>query len=53
MGRADRNMQMISIMQEFGWTYDQFMSTPSHVITLIMEKMKRDRKQQELAAKRR
>ena len=52
MGRMDRPMQMVAIMQEFGWTYDQYMATPNYVITLIMEKMKRDRKEQELAAKR-
>lgn len=52
MGRMDREMQRIAIMQEFGWTYDQFMSTPNYVIALITAKMKRDRKQQELASKK-
>ncbi len=46
-------MQMVAIMQEFGWTYDEYMSTPNWVATLIMEKMKRDRKEEQLAAKRR
>lgn len=52
MGRMDQPMQMIAVMQEFQWTYDEYMNTPSYVITLIMEKMKRDRKKQELEAKR-
>lgn len=52
MGRMDRPMQMVAIMQEFGWTYDEYMGSPNYVLTLITEKMKRDRKQQELAAKR-
>lgn len=51
MGRMDRPMQMVAVMQEFGWTYDQYMSTPNYVLTLITEKMKRDRKAQELATK--
>lgn len=52
MGRLDREMQRIAIMQEFGWTYDQYEATPAYVITLIKEKMTRDRKRQELEAKR-
>lgn len=52
MGRMDEEMQRIAIMQEFGWTFEQYMQTPQYVLTLIMEKMKRDRKQQEMAAKR-
>lgn len=52
MGRMDREMQRIAIMQEFGWTYAEYMETPTHVLTLIHEKMSRDRKRQEQAAKR-
>lgn len=52
MRRMDRSMQMIAVMQEFGWTYEQYMNTPSFVLTLILEKMRRDQKEQELAAKR-
>lgn len=52
MGRMDKTMQIIAIMQEFGWTYDEYMSNPSYILTAIPEKMKRDRKQQELNAKR-
>jgi hypothetical protein len=52
MGRMDRPMQMVAIMQEFGWTYDEYMRTPNYVIELIIEKMTKDRKEQELALKR-
>lgn len=52
MGRLNKPMQAIAIMQEFGWTFEQYESTPSYIITLITEKMKRDRKKQELEAKR-
>lgn len=44
-------MQMVAVMQEFGWTYDEYMNTPAHVIAAIHEKMKRDHKRQEKAAK--
>ena len=50
MERMDRPMQMVAIMQEFGWTYEEYMNTPSWIITLITEKMRRDRKREELAA---
>ena len=49
MGRMTKPMQAIAIMQEFGWTYEEYLSTPSHILALIPEKMKRDRKRQELA----
>lgn len=52
MGRMTKPMQAIAIMQEFGWTYQEYENTPAHILALIPEKMKRDRKQQELAAKR-
>lgn len=52
MGRMNPTMQMVAVMQEFGWTYDDFMKTPNYIVQLIMEKMTRDRKAQELAAKR-
>ena len=51
MGRMDRSMQMIAIMQEFHWTYEQYQNTPNYVLTLIVEKMKRDTKEQELRSK--
>jgi hypothetical protein len=49
MGRMDRDMQMLAIMQEFGWTYQEYMNQPSWVLTLIVEKLKRDRKREERA----
>lgn len=45
-------MQAIAIMQEFHWTYEDYLHTPAFVVELILEKMKRDRKRQELEAKR-
>lgn len=51
MGRMDRTMQMIAIMQEFHWTYQEYQNTPNYVLTLIMEKMKRDTKEREMRAK--
>lgn len=52
MGRMTKPMQAIAIMQEFGWTWDQYQNTPHHIITLTIEKMRRDRKRQELEANR-
>ena len=51
MGRMDQSMQMIAIMQEFHWTYNEYMDTPNYVLTLIIEKMKRDSKAEEMRAK--
>ncbi len=52
MGRATKPMQAIAIMQEFGWTYEEYLNAPNFILELIPEKMKRDRKKEELAAKR-
>lgn len=52
MGRADPLMQMVAICQEFGWTYDEYMSQPNFFLTAIREKITRDNKQQELEAKK-
>lgn len=52
MGRLNGAMQMVAIMQEFGWTYEQYQSQPQEVIVLILEKMRIDSKERELAAKR-
>ena len=43
-------MQIVAICQEFGWTYQEYMSQPSWFLTLIREKMVRDNKEQERAA---
>jgi len=50
MGRMDATMQAVAIMQEFGWTYQEYLDSPKFILTLIVEKMRRDRKEQELAA---
>lgn len=51
MGRMTKPMQIIAIMQEFKWSFEDYMNTPQHILTLIPEKMKRDRKREELATK--
>lgn len=51
MGRMDASMQMVAICQEFGWTYEEYVSQPAWFLTLIREKLVRDRKEQELALK--
>ena len=50
MGRMERTMQMIAIMQEFHWTYQDYQNAPAYVLSLIREKMKRDAKEQEMKA---
>jgi len=52
MGRADRLMQMVTICQEFGWTYQEYMEQPDYFIALMRGKLVRDNKAQERAAKR-
>lgn len=51
MGRMDASMLMVAICQEFHWTYDEYMSQPNYFLALIKEKLIRDRKEEELAAK--
>lgn len=51
MGKMDASMQMVAICQEFGWTYEEYMSQPAHFLTLIREKMVRDNKEQERRTK--
>lgn len=48
----DGDMQMIAIMQEFGWTYNEYVEQPQWVLDLVIGKITRDSKEQELAAKR-
>lgn len=43
----DSTMQMVAICQEFGWTYQEYMSQPTFFLTLIREKMQRDNKERE------
>lgn len=49
----DGAMLMVAICQEFHWTYDEYMRQPSWFLTLVREKLIRDRKEEELAAKKR
>ena len=50
MGRMTKPMQAIAVMQEFGWTYEEYLNAPKFILDLIPEKMKRDRKRQEMEA---
>lgn len=45
-------MLAIAIMQEMGWTYEEYERTPAFIISLIVEKLKRDKKNQERASKK-
>lgn len=47
MGKMDGQMQIVAVCQEFGWTYDEYMSQPAWFLTLIREKLIRDAKAQE------
>lgn len=53
MGRMDGNMQMVALCQEFGWTYQEYVTQPAWFLYLIREKMVRDVKAQELEAQKR
>lgn len=44
-------MQMVTICQEFGWTYEEYFSQPTFFLAAIREKMVRDNKAQEQALK--
>lgn len=46
------DMLMIAICQEFGWTYNEYMNTPTWVLDLIKEKMVRDAKEAEMRARK-
>ena len=48
----DAHMQMIVICQEFGWTYDEYINQPNFFLTLIKEKLIRDKKEQDLELKK-
>lgn len=53
MGRTDALMLMVTICQEFGWTYDEYMQQPQYFLELLLEKMKCNQKEMELQAKKR
>lgn len=52
MGKANPLMQIVTVCEEFGWTYDEYMNQPHFFLELIREKMVRDNKAQELALKK-
>jgi hypothetical protein len=51
MGRMDGYMQMVAVCQEFGWTYQEYISQPAFFLYLIREKIMRDNKAQEMQLK--
>ena len=51
MGKMDGSMQIVAICQEYGWTYEEYMSQPAWFLTLIREKLVRDQKEQERGLK--
>lgn len=44
-------MLIVSICQEFGWTYDEYMDQPDYFVQAIREKLVRDRKREKLEIK--
>ena len=53
MGNMDGLMQMVAICQEFHWTYQDYNSQPAWFLTLIIEKLTRDRKREQLESRKR
>lgn len=45
-GNVDKTMMIAVICEKFGWTYYEYMNTPSWLIELIIEKMKIDYEKQ-------
>lgn len=52
MGRMTKPMQTVAIMQEFGWSWEDYQNTPNYILTLATEKLRIDQKTRELEAKR-
>jgi hypothetical protein len=44
-------MQMVTICEKFGWTYEEYQQQPAFFLMLIREKMVRDAKREEMARK--
>lgn len=44
-------MLEVQICQDFGWTYEEYLSQPVHFLAMIREKMRIDGKRQEREAK--
>jgi hypothetical protein len=36
--RVAQEIIILGIMEQFGWTYDEFLQTPSYLIDIIIEK---------------
>lgn len=51
MGRLGPLMLAVSVCQEFGWTYDEYMDQPEFFLQAVREKMLKDRKREELTLK--
>ena len=45
-------MLMVTILEQTGWTYEQYQDTPAYVLELIREKMVRDNKERELQSRK-
>lgn len=45
-------MLIVSICEQFHWTYDEYMRQPNWFVTLIREKLVMDRKERDLQAKK-
>jgi len=52
MERINDDMLIVVICQEYGWTYEQYMSQPFWFIRLVQEKMSRDSKERNRANKK-
>jgi hypothetical protein len=45
-------MLAVAIMEQFGWTYEEYLDTPTFVIELITEKIRIDAQRAEQEAKK-
>lgn len=45
MGRMNGDMMMVAVCQEFGWTYDEYMDSPTWFLEMVREKLIRDNKE--------
>lgn len=45
-------MQIVAIMQETGWTYDEYMSNPNPILNLLKDKLDIDAEKSKQANKK-
>lgn len=45
-------MLMVSICEDYGWTYEEYQNQPAFFLELVIEKKIRDNKEKELAYKK-